>query len=141
MIRFFIFVVLILLGCNSDKDQNQTEEYYMHVKGTDTSRLRLVRFENKFYGKYTHTHGGVAPVVGEINGDIKGDTLIGDNHYRPYRWKEKKRLPIVLLRKGDTYVEGSGEMIDFMGVLSYHEWTIKFDPPKRVYKPVEKFEE
>ena len=141
MIRFSIFLLILLAACNSDKDQNQNEKYYMHVDGRDTSKLRLVRYENRFYGKYTHTHGGVAPVVGEINGDIKGDTLIGDNHYRPYRWKEKKRVPIVLLKKGNTYIEGTGEMIDLMGVLTYYEWTIKFDPPKRIYKAVEKFEE
>lgn len=140
MIRSTIFVVLLLIGCNSDKDQNQSEEYYMYVEGRDTTKLRLVRYENRFYGKYTHTKGGIAPVVGEINGDIKGDTLIGDNHYRPYRWKEKKRVPIVLLKKGNTYLEGNGQMIDLMGILTYLEWTIQFDSPKRIYKLVEKFE-
>lgn len=140
MIRYTIFVVLLLIGCNSDKDQNQSEEYYMYVEGRDTTKLRLVRYENRFYGKYTHTKGGIAPVVGEINGDIKGDTLIGDNHYRPYRWKEKKRVPIVLLKKGNTYLEGNGQMIDLMGILTYLEWTIQFDSPKRIYKLVEKFE-
>jgi len=113
----------------------------MHVDGRDTSKLRLVLYENSFYGKYTHTKGGIAPVVGEINGDIKGDTLIGDNLYTPYRWKEKKRVPIVLLKKGNTYVEGDGKKVEFMGVITFIEWTIKFDPPKRVYKRVERFED
>lgn len=141
MILFSIFLLLLCIGCNSDKSSNQREEYYIHVDGRDTSRLRLVRYENRFFGKYTHTKGGVAPVVGEINGDIKGDTLIGDNHYTPYRWKEKKRAPIVLLKKGNTYIEGDGQKIEFMGVISFIEWTLKFDPPKRIYKPEKKFEE
>ncbi|MCA5005838.1 hypothetical protein [Sphingobacterium bovistauri] len=141
MIRLSFFLLLLIVGCNSEKKSNQIEEYYMHVDGRDTARLRLVSFENRFYGKYTHTKGGVTPVVGEINGDIKGDTLIGDNHYRPYRWKEKKRAPIVLLKKGNTYLEGYGKMIEFMGVLTYIEWTIKFNKPKRIFKPTGKFEE
>ena len=132
---------MIFFGRNSDKGSSQNEEYYMHVDGRDTSKLRLVRYENRFYGKYKHIKGAVAQVAGEINGDIKGDTLIGDNHYTPYRWKEKKRTPIVLLKKGNTYIEGNGKMIEFMGVLTYIGWTIKFDSPERVYTEVERFED
>jgi len=85
-----------------------------------------------------HTKGGVAPVIGKINGDINGDILLGDNHYKPYRWKENKRVPIVLMKQGDNYIEGSGKMIELMGILTYINETISFDNPKRIYKPVNK---
>lgn len=134
MARICTFLLLILLSCDNQADKN--EKFYIHIDGRDTARLRLVTFENRFYGEWTHSKGGVAPVVGEINGDIVGDTLIGDNHYRPYRWREKKRVPIALLKQGDNYIEGDGQRIEFMGVSTYIEQTISFDKPKKTYKPV-----
>lgn len=138
MVRYYTFFVLILIGCNSTIEEN--EKHYIHIDGSDTSRLRLVRYENRFYGEYVYTKGGVAPVIGKINGDIKGDTLIGDNLYTPYRWKEKKRVPIVLLKDGDNYREGNGQMLELMGILTYIENTIQFDNPKKFYKLIKKIE-
>jgi len=140
MTKFIFLIVFVLLGCNSNKVENQKGKYYIHIDGSDTSRFRLVIHENRFYGEVVHTKWGGAPVVGKINGNIIGDTLIGDNLYTPYRWKEKKRAPIVLLRQGDNYVEGGGPMIEFMGILTYPENTITFDNPKRKYVPVNQIE-
>lgn len=137
MVRFYIFFSLILIGCNSSNKANQNEKHYIHIDGSDTSRLRLISYENRFYGEIVNTKGGVAPVTGQINGDIKGDTLIGDNHYKPYRWKEKKRVPIVLLKQENNYLEGNGQMIEVMGILTYVESSIKFDNPKKIYKPMD----
>lgn len=135
MLRICFFSILLLSSCASS---HKTEQSYIHIDGRDTSRLRLVRYEDTFYGELIHTKGGVAPVIGKINGDINGDILLGDNHYKPYRWKENKRVPIVLMKQGDNYIEGSGKMIELMGILTYINETISFDNPKRIYKPVNK---
>ncbi len=130
---YFLPILLLLFSCS---DEKQVEKNYIHVDGRDTSTLRLVVYEKRFYGELIHKKGGVAPSAGEINGDIYGDTLIGDFHYRPYKWKEKKRVPIALLKKGDSYTEVTGQMIEIMGILRYIDHTIQFDKPKRIYMEI-----
>ncbi len=86
----------------------------------------------------TNTRPGGYIVTGEISGNIKGDTLIGDYHYSPYKWRDKKRVPLTLLAKGDTYIEGTGKALIYMGIPYYIEETIRFDEPKRVFKAIQK---
>lgn len=132
-----VFLFLILFGLWSCNKASKSEKNYIYVEGTDTSRLRLLLYDNRFFGDLVHTKAGSSATIGKINGDIEGDLLIGDNLYKPFRWKENKRVPIVLLRQGDNYIEGTGMMIEVMGILTYNPTSINFENPKRIYRPVD----
>jgi hypothetical protein len=82
-----------------------------------------------------NTKPGGYRVTGEISGNVKGDTLIGDYHYTPYKWKEKKRVPFAVLPDGNNYLEGKGKVLIYMGIPYYVENTLSFQNPKRIFIP------
>lgn len=133
MIRIFSLLIFIFIGCTSNKNVNKNEHEYIHIDGRDTSRLRLVVHDNQFFGELKRQKGQGGVVSGVINGNVKGDTLIGDYLYRPYRAREKKRVPIVLLKVGDNYLEGKGQKMEIYGILTYLQHTIKFNDPARTF--------
>ncbi len=133
MIRFLALLVFAFFSCKRSDALNENQHEYIHVDGRDTARLRLIIYENRFFGELTRRKGTGGIVEGVINGDIKGDTLIGDYHYLPYKAREKKRVPIALLKVGDHYVEGKGQQLEIFGILTYLEHTLKFDHPVRKF--------
>lgn len=131
---FYLFFLVLLAACSFSSSEHKNEQYYISVEGRDTTKLKLTIINEHFYGEYIHTRGGSQREKGQFSGKVQGDILLGDNLYTPYRWKEKKRVPIALKLQGENLLEGSGKMIEFMGILSYHPRTIDFHSPKRVFK-------
>ena len=130
-----VLFIAILLGCSHKKKLNENEKHYVHIDGRDTTRIRLIRFPDRFYGEMVNTKPGGYRVTGEISGNVKGDTLIGDYHYTPYKWKEKKRVPFAVLADGNNYLEGKGKVLIYMGIPYYVENTLSFQNPKRIFIP------
>ena len=133
-----VYSIFCLMSCNSERSKIQTEKDFISIVDRDTSRLHLVLYKDRFHGKIIETKPGGYIVKGEINGKIMGDTLEGDNVYTPFKWANQKRAPIVLLKKGDSYLQGNGIVSIHLGIPHYMPGSISFENPKHTYLPVQK---
>lgn len=78
--------------------------------------MTLNIIENRFYGKYEVRKGCDIYRTGDIRGNVKGDTLIGDFYYKPYGSRDKKRIPFALLQRDSILLVGKGVAATYMGI-------------------------
>ncbi|WP_312136286.1 hypothetical protein [Sphingobacterium sp.] len=130
---YISFVFLSLTGCVDKHGRQNKEKRYISIDDRDTTRIRITTYPTRFHGEMTNTRPGGFFVSGEIQGNVKGDTLVGDYNYKPYKWREKKRVPFAILMKDGKYLEGKGKQLIYMGIPYYVEGTISFDDPARIF--------
>lgn len=132
--KYFAIIATIfgLVACTSSEESTV---HYTAVSKRDTARLKLTLFEGTFYGKLVISKPGDVVDSGEVRGKIMQDTLLGDNYYRPYGAKQKKRRPFVLLHRKDAMVQGTGIQKVYLGIPYFEPGTIDFDSAKFVFYP------
>lgn len=135
ILLYCLILLFFLNGCTDKQEVQNNEKQYIFIDGRDTTRIRITTYPTRFHGEMTSTRPGGFFVFGEVQGNAKGDTLVGDYHYRPYKWREKKRVPFAILLKDGKYLEGKGKQLIYMGIPYYVEGTISFDDPERVFVP------
>jgi len=128
----FVLLSLTMLSC-SPKENNTV--HYIAVNKRDTARLELTLFDKTFFGKLKVFKPGNVVDSGDVQGNIRKDTLLGDVYYRPYGARNKIRRPFVLLKDGTSFIQGGGAESMYMGIPYYAEGTISFDSPKFVFRP------
>ena len=136
MIRI-IFITLIfttLLSCQSQDKKTTGSKEYVAIYKSDTAFLSITMDKNRFYGTLKIFNRGVSPDSGSIEGDIKGNNLVGTYYYTPHRSREPKRKAFALLKNQDTFVEGTGLQQIYMGIPYYEPSSLSFDNPKFIYK-------
>ena len=117
----------LLTNCTTGKVD--TVEY-VAITNRDTAMLTLTYYEHSFYGKLKIFKPGKVIDSGEIQGNIYGDTLVGDFSYQPFGARHKKRRAYVLLNKTDSLIQGNGRESDYLGVPFYTPESINFNSPK-----------
>lgn len=128
----FILLVLLFTGCQEKRKDAELSKYVAY-SNRDSAQLELNLFESRFHGKLRFYRPGGEIDSGEIQGNIKKDTLAGDYYYIPFGWGQKKRRPFVLLKKGSQYILGTGTEQVYMGIPHYIPSTISFQQAKYVF--------
>lgn len=109
-------------------DQSVITECYQSVVNKDTIALRLSKSVNhQISGNLTYKFFQKDKNIGTLTGDIIGDTLVAD--YTFISEGVSSMREVVFIKKGNTYVEGFGEIIDNSeGRTSYKNRNqLKFD--------------
>lgn len=133
---FFAFSVRFLQSCSESKQKGLIEKKLISYQGRDTVTIDLMLHQKRFVGKYTVTGPGDYLVTGEVEGEIKADTLLGSLYYTPFGWRDKKRKAFALLAKNDQYLSGKGTELIYMGIPYFVPNTVSFGPEKGVYQVV-----
>ncbi|WP_312338986.1 hypothetical protein [Sphingobacterium sp.] len=134
---YFILPVLLLSSCEERRQDAEALTYIAQSK-RDSARLDLNLFESRFHGKLWFYRPGGEVDSGDIRGNIQKDTLIGDYYYTPFGWGEKKRRPLVLLKKGSQYILGTGTEQVYMGIPHFIPSTINFRDPKFIFAEIDR---
>ncbi len=139
--RFIVAVVCFMLlgflfaSCEEKKRDTELLKYIAY-SNRDSAQLELNLFESRFHGKLRFYRPGGEIDSGEVQGNIKNDTLTGDYYYTPFGWGQKKRRPFVLLKKGSQYILGTGTEQVYMGIPHYIPSTISFQQAKFIFGTV-----
>lgn len=139
--RFIVAVVYFMLlgflfaSCEEKKRDTELLRYIAY-SNRDSAQLELNLFESRFHGKLRFYRPGGEIDSGEVQGNIKNDTLTGDYYYTPFGWGQKKRRPFVLLKKGSQYILGTGTEQVYMGIPHYIPSTISFQQAKFIFGTV-----
>ncbi|WP_185213572.1 hypothetical protein [Sphingobacterium mizutaii] len=134
---FIAFSVGFLPSCSESKQKDLIEKKLISYQGRDTVTIDLMLHQKRFVGKYTVNGPGDYLVTGEVEGEIKADTLLGSLYYTPFGWRDKKRKAFALLAKNDQYLSGKGTELIYMGIPYFVPNTVSFGPEKGVYQVVE----
>jgi len=134
---YFILSVLLLSSCEERRQDTEDLTYIAQSK-RDSARLDLNLFESRFHGKLWFYRPGGEVDSGDIRGNIQKDTLIGDYYYTPFGWGQKKRRPLVLLKKGSQYILGTGTEQVYMGIPHFIPSTINFRDPKFIFVEIDR---
>jgi hypothetical protein len=117
-----IFTILVFgaSGCQNDQIRdNEPKVLYRAVNKNDTALFKVFLTEKEFYGQFEINHHGVYKDSGDVNGIIKGDTLLGTFHYQSYGVEKWYRIPIALLKKKDQLIMGVGPMEIYMNMTFF----------------------
>ncbi len=134
---YFILSVLLLSSCEEQRQDTEALTYIAQSK-RDSARLDLNLFESRFHGKLWFYRPGGEVDSGDIRGNIQKDTLIGDYYYTPFGWGQKKRRPLVLLKKGSQYILGTGTEQVYMGIPHFIPSTINFRDSKFIFAEIDR---
>ncbi|MGO1671737.1 MAG: hypothetical protein ACTHYC_13010 [Sphingobacterium sp.] len=132
-VRLFLLFV-IFSGCTAPKTRNATEQHLMAINGRDTIAIELLLYTETFYGKYELNGPGDHFIVGEIEGEIQSDTLLGSLLYRPHGWSNKKRRAFALKYKDGVYIQGKGQEMIYMNIPYFVPHTLEFTDQSNVFQ-------
>ncbi|WP_353185686.1 hypothetical protein [Parapedobacter lycopersici] len=134
---YFLFAVCCAAGCSGGQKKNEFT-YYRAIHNRDTAYLSIHIGGGDFYGKYGLVKGWEVPVVGDITGEIRADTLVGTFSYTPHQHRNKKRVAFALLQRDNQLLLGGGAEISYMGIPHYAPGTLYFDDTGFVFEQVAK---
>lgn len=127
---FTIFAFILFISCN----KAQTEEkFYKSISSNnkDTAYIKLSEIDNQFIGKYLVIYSDKTFDLGNISGEIIGDTLKGRNKYISRR-NSKFTKPFVLLKENNNLKLGTGMISYYSQIPFYANGTIQF--PDSLFK-------
>lgn len=108
---FFLPLLISVTGSctnvNSVKDQPIPEKRFTASHNGDTAIAILKISKSIFKGQLEIKYKRGYKDSGDVKGSVKGDTLIGDFHFKRYgiQWK---RDPIIFLKRGNKLIKGEG---------------------------------
>ncbi|MCD8539739.1 MAG: hypothetical protein LRY55_08195 [Leadbetterella sp.] len=136
-----LFLSLAVFACNnaskesSGSDADTTEEIkvmipaqtcYLGIIGRDSIFLKTERFPNVVTGMLEFKHYEKDRSTGEIDGILKGDTLVADYRFTSEGIQSVEQ--VIFLLQGDTAVEGYGDKEEKDGKMVFKDLTkITFD--------------
>lgn len=132
----FITFVFILCSCSN---QNENEKYYRAVSldKKDTAYLKLSEFENQFIGKFLIQYSDKTFDLGDVTGEIIGDTLKGKFKYISRR-NSKFTKPFAILKTKDGLKLGNGMVSYYAQIPFYASGSIQFSDSLFFFKPINK---
>lgn len=138
LIAFFLFVATAFLqSCTESIKGELIEKKLVSYQGRDTVTIDLMLHKKRFVGQYKVTGPGDYVVLGEVEGEIKADTLLGSLIYTPFGWRDKKRKAFALLATENQYISGKGSELIYMGIPYFVANTLTFGPEKGIYQVVD----
>lgn len=112
--------VFAVAGCNNERvSSKETKLLYRAINKDDTANLNVILKDKEFYGQYEINYHGDFKDSGDVNGIVKGDTLLGTYHYQHYGIQEWYRIPIALLKKNHKLMMGVGSMEIYMNMTFF----------------------
>lgn len=127
-----LFLGSLVLGLGSCRPNQTTSLYYSGQTSQDSVFLRLEQDKSHFYSHLTFKNDTRTLKTGQITGEIKGDTLLGDYLYSAYG-AQPKRAPLALLKDSSTYRAGKGVVSSYMGVPFFVKHVpIDFEDPEYI---------
>lgn len=117
----FILIFIALASCQSDVTSKK------HFKATSTDTIALLDLtitNNRFYGNYKIKYSG-DQFSGQVRGEVLGDTLIGRFRYNTAKGTFAV-MPFVLLKKEDTYIQGTGVTWTYLNIPYLEKKSIQF---------------
>jgi len=105
-------ILLTFAACSSNDApaEKETAISYRAIYKSDTATLHGKFTGKAFYGQMEVNYNGAYKDSGEVNGIIKGDSLLGTFHFQHYGIEQWHRIPIALLKKDRKLIMGVGEM-------------------------------
>lgn len=127
---------LLFLSCGSPAADTQGQKVlYSAIHETDSARLNIILTDKIFEGQFEISHNGVYKDSGDVNGVLKGDTLMGTFHYQSYGVEKWYRIPIALLKKDKQLIMGTGSMEIYMNMTFFSKKIpIDYQHPKFVFE-------
>ena len=119
--------VVLLISCTRQSDQQQTAiaskpvneplSCYTFVKNNDTIRLSFKVEQNSATGDLTYNFFEKDDNTGTIQGEMHGDTLYANYQFQSEGITSERE--VAFLRRGDTMVEGFGEIAREAGKATF----------------------
>lgn len=126
----YVLAITILTFFACSTPDSTTKEAYKGINNKDTAYLTLHIENDSFYGKYAIHGPNHIKKIGDIQGFIHGDTLIGDFYFKHHRTKVKKREPIALLKQDSKLLVGRGKYYFYIGIPFFDSKVpINYDNP------------
>ena len=134
--KYALLVIISIISLNScsfnNTDNNNSTQYIAYHKN-DTAYLTLEKKEDKFFGKLIIKGRGAEIQKGDVDGNIKKNTLVGTYYYLPYKAKEKKRKTFVVMERNDSLIMANGTEQVYMGIPHFVPGTTNYDNPKFIF--------
>jgi len=119
---FVLAMPVFLCGCFGDTPKvAKPQARYTAIKNLDTAKLSVDIAPSTFKGVLQINYDQTYKDSGDVQGIVKGDTLIGDYSYKHYKLRLWKRKPIALLKKGDTLIMGEGIIKNTFGRIYFDQ--------------------
>jgi len=133
---WILLVCLLFLACNKPE---RKDFFYRAISNNkkDTAYLKITEFGNLFIGKYLVNYSDKSFDLGNISGEISGDTLKGRNKYTSRR-KSIYIKPIVFLKEADKLKLGTGMVSIYSQIPFYANGTIEFPDSLFLFYPIDK---
>lgn len=107
---------------------------YAYIKDKDTINLKLHINGQEVTGDLAYNLFEKDKNKGTFSGELKGDTVIAEYTFDSEGMRSTREL--VLLKKGDQYYEGFGDVVDKKGKITFkNRAALKFDG-SIVYSPI-----
>ncbi len=94
-----------------------TQNCYQYIKNKDTANLMIINSGSVITGKLDISIWEKDKNKGMIKGEIKGDTLIADYSFSSEGTESIRE--VVLLKKGDQFLEGYGDVKTSGGKVAF----------------------
>lgn len=131
MKNFTIILLFIFLISCRKKETNENFYQAISYNKQDTAYLKLSEIDNQFVGKYLVIYKDRTFDLGNVSGEIIGDTLKGRNKYVSRR-KSKFTKPFVLLKEKNQMKLGTGMVSYYSQIPFFANGTIQF--PDTLFK-------
>lgn len=131
--RLFLLFIFIA-ACSAPNEKNEKEQHLMAIRGSDTIEIKLLRYDETFYGKYELNGPGERFIEGEIEGEVQNDTLLGSLLYTPYGWRNTKRRAFALKYIDGVYLQGKGQEMIYMNIPYFLRHTLDFSDENLIFQ-------
>lgn len=134
-----LVLLFMLSSCSNEAiNDHQHKILYYAVNRFDTAKLSIDLTDKVFEGQFEINHRGVFKDSGDVNGVVKGDTLMGTFHYQSYGVEKWYRIPIALLKKDKKLIMGVGSMEIYMNMTFFTKNTpIDYEHPQFTFQKAE----
>lgn len=124
-----LFLSILLISCNNGTQRKNTEKEtalisvpascYVYGLGNDSIVLNVEIEDNMVTGNLVYDFFEKDDNSGQLTGEMHGDTI-----FALYKFKSEgvtSQREVAFLKRGDTYVEGFGEMSEENGKMVFNE--------------------
>ena len=135
---FTLLTFIFFISCNKKEAEIK---YFKAISNDikDTAYIKLSEIDNQFNGKYLVIYSDKTFDLGNISGEIIGDTLKGKNKYISRR-KSKFTKPFTLLKDNNKMKLGTGMVSYYSQIPFYANGTIQFPDSLFQFIPIDKKE-
>lgn len=121
---FTLLTFIFFISCNKKEAEIK---YFKAISNDikDTAYIKLSEIDNQFNGKYLVIYSDKTFDLGNISGEIIGDTLKGKNKYISRRNSEFIK-PIAFLKENENLKQGTGMVSYYFQIPFYANGTIQF---------------